>query len=53
MNFVRILGFLLLIAGIAIGYYFDDKNLHFLSGALIGAGAIWMVLGRIRMSSRQ
>ncbi|WP_424493286.1 hypothetical protein [Salinimicrobium sp. GXAS 041] len=53
MNLVRILGFLLFMAGIAIGYYFDDKNLHFLSGALIGAGGIWMVLGRIRMTSKE
>ncbi|QLE02318.1 hypothetical protein HX109_12395 [Galbibacter sp. BG1] len=47
-NKVRIVGFLILIAGIIILKTLDNDFYNFLSGALIGVGGAFLLTGKIR-----
>ncbi len=48
MNKIRILGLLLFLTGLIIGFIYDNSGLDFLSGILVGAGLIWTITGQIK-----
>jgi membrane-bound ClpP family serine protease len=44
----RLLGLLLLIAGIVLSFNFETNNIHFFAGIITGAGVPWLLTGKFR-----
>ncbi len=47
MNATRIIGVLLLLAGLLLAYFYSKNGFEFVSGAMMGAGVIFLIVGRV------
>lgn len=52
MNKIRIIGFILFIAGVILMLTLENDMIDFISGLLIGAGIGLLVTGRLKRSSK-
>jgi hypothetical protein len=52
MNKIRIIGFVLFIAGVILMLTLENDMIDFISGLLIGAGIGLLVTGRLKRSSK-
>ncbi|WP_194851867.1 hypothetical protein [Nonlabens antarcticus] len=53
MNFIRIVGVLLLITAIVLQVTLEHDAVDFVSGILVGSGLIFAITGRFRSRKKQ